>query len=117
MFRQLLVLALGAALGISGAQMATAARIAQTAPAVGADIILVGHRHTRGHVSRGYHRSYRDARPRYRSLGHYRPRHGHHRGYGQGYRGRYPAYGSHYNHRRGYGYNARQNYLRDRYGK
>jgi len=121
MFRKLIVLAVGATLGLSGVTSANAAPLTQGAPAIGAQIILVGHRHHRGHVSRGYHRGYKYARPRYRRHGYHRPSYGYHRGhdrhYDRRYRSRYPAYGHGNAYPRGDGYDARQNALRDRYGK
>ncbi len=120
MFRKLLVLVFGMALGAGGAQAATAIPALQGAPAIGAEVTLVGHRTHRahrGHDARGYRRGYRDARPRYRGRGYQHPRHGYFRAYRHGYRGRYPVFGLHDSYRRGYGYDGRQNHLRDRYGK
>jgi hypothetical protein len=127
MFRTLLAFAFGATLGLGGVSPAAAASpFAQDRPAIGAPIQLVGHRHYRGHVSRGYHRGYkhrgyRHARPRYRyhgyhdrGYGHYR-RHDHYRD--RRHHSRYPAHGYGNAYPRGDGYDARQNYLRDRYGK
>lgn len=105
MLRKLLVLAFGAAIGLGGAPAATASPVTQGAPAMSADVTLVGNRYSRGHVSRGhhrgYHRGYYNSRPRYHGRGYYRPRHGHYRGYGRGYRGRYPGSGRHYIYRPG----------------
>lgn len=122
MIRKLLVLAFGATLGLAGVQSVTAAPLAQGTPSIGAQIVLVGHGHQRGYVSRGYHRGYKYARPRYRKHGYYRPSHGYHRGHDRHYdrryqRSRHPAYGHGNAYPRGDGYDARQNYLRDRYGK
>jgi hypothetical protein len=117
MFRKLLVLVFGMALGAGGAQAATAIPALQGAPAIGAEVTLVGHRTHRGHDARGYRRGYRDARPRYRGRGYQHPRHGYFRAYRHGYRGRYPVFGLHDSYRRGHGYDGRQNHLRDRYGK
>ncbi len=117
MFRKLLVLALGMALGAGGAQAAAAIPASQGAPAIGAEVTLVGHRTHRGDDARGYRRGYRDARPRYRGRGYQRPRHGYYRAYRYGHRGRYPVFGQRNSYRGGHGYDARQNYLRDRYGK
>jgi len=110
MFRKILALALGMALGTGGAQAASPVAVLPGGPAIGAELTPVGHRHPRGHDRRGYERGYSDVRPRYRSRGYYR-------GYHRDYRGRYPTYGRDNAYPRGHGYGAWQNYLRDRYGK
>lgn len=112
MFRKLLVLAFGAALGLGGAPSASAAPVLQGAPALSAGITFVGHRHSQGNISRGYQRGDHTSRPRYRESRHYRPRYDYDRGYGGGYRGRYPSYGNQFIYRLGPAYNSRGNYGR-----
>ncbi|HKL65866.1 MAG TPA: hypothetical protein VJ886_07135 [Roseovarius sp.] len=117
MFRKILVLAFGMALGAGGAQAASPLPALPGPPALGAAATLVGHRHARGHDRHGYHRGYRPARPRYRDRDHYRPRHGYQHGYYRGYRGRYPAYGQGNAFPHGHQQGVWQDYLRNRYGK
>jgi hypothetical protein len=121
MFRNILVLALGVALGSAagGAQAASAIERPQAAPVIGAEVILAGHRYSRSHHGYRHHRGH--AYPRYRGRGHYRPHYDYHRGYHRGYLhgrfGGYPGYGRGNAYPRGHGYDARSNYLRDMYGK
>ena len=90
MFRKILVLAFGMALGAGGAQAASPLPALPGPPALGAAATLVGHRHARGHDRHGYHR---------------------------GYRGRYPAYGQGNAFPHGHQQGVWQDYLRNRYGK
>lgn len=119
MFRNILALAIGMAIGAGGAQAAATLPAPQAPPSIGAEVTQASHRHARGHDRRGYHRGYHHPRPRYRGRGHYRPpfgdQRGHYRGLRHGYRGHAPVSRLHDGYRRGY--DARQNYLRDRYGK
>lgn len=110
MFRKLLFLAFGVGLAFGGTHSATAGSLTKRAPVIGVDVTLVGHRHHRGHVSRGYHRGYRYAPRRYRGRGHYSPRYGYGRGYGRAYRGRSPGYGRHRIYRSGPRYYIHRNY-------